>query len=274
MFDRIYADIVSLRGDNMIQTTLNLLSSAYVEITILVILLIMFILHRKDPRMVVSGVRIIRTIIVVLIFFYFMFIWASTVQPTLRSISIFGMFLINLFMLYSLILSRLERPYRDVLLRLTKEPDSHELMDSVWHYGKRFYYLRYAWSSLFTGVNPFAFLHDIATDRVREDLKEQFRLYGTERKLVSLKLLVGFMKSRLECDEHLPPDFKVVMEQAIDNFDKHPWVEDQVNEFLRIATESPEDLHFPEWMAAFEKCVTGYRGSGQSSKDVGHHTAP
>ncbi len=264
MFDKIYTEIASinwpaLRGDNMYQTILNLLSSAYVEITILILLLIAFIVHRKDPRLVVSGIRIIRTIIVVLIFFYFMFIWASTVQPTLRSISVFGMFLVNLFMLYNLVLARFERPYRDALLRITKEPENHNLIDNVWRYGKRFYYMRHAWSSLFTGTNPFTFLHDLATDRVREDLKDQLRRFGAERKLVSLKLMVGFMKSRLECDEHLPADFKVVMEQAIDNFDKHPWVEEQVNEFLRIATETPEDLHFPEWMAAFEKCVTGYK---------------
>ena len=74
MFDKIYTDIASinwpaLRGDNMFQTILNLLSSAYVEITILIILLIGFITHRKDPRLVVSGIRIIRTVIVVLIFF-------------------------------------------------------------------------------------------------------------------------------------------------------------------------------------------------------------
>jgi hypothetical protein len=29
-----------------------------------------------------------------------------------------------------------------------------------------------------------------------------------------------------------------------------------VNQFLDIATERPEDLHFPEWMSAFEKCVS------------------
>lgn len=243
----------------MFQTILNLLSSAYVEIVILLLLLIAFIIHRRDPRLVVSGIRIIRTVIVVLIFFYFMFIWASTVQPTLRSISVFGMFLVNLFMLYNLVLARFERPYRDALLRITKEPENHNLIDDVWRYGKRFYYLRHAWSSLFTGTNPFTFLHDLATDRVREDLKDQLRRYGSERKLVSLKLMLGFMKSRLACAEDLPADFKVVMEQVIDSFDKHPWVEEQINEFLRIATENPEDLHFPEWMAAFEKCVTGYK---------------
>ncbi len=69
--------------------------------------------------------------------------------------------------------------------------------------------------------------------------------------------MVGFMKSRLASDPNLPADFKAVMGKTLDDLDKHPWLEEQVNEFLRIAMESPEDLHFPEWMAAFEKNVTG-----------------
>jgi hypothetical protein len=259
ILDNFPALHLPMRGDNMFQTILNLLSSAYIEIIILILLLFGFIIHRRDPRIVVSGVRIVRTILVVLIFFYFMFIWASTVQPTLRSISIFGMFLINLFMLYNLVLARLERPYRDALMKIAAEPENHDLVHAVWRYGKRFFYLRYAWSSLFSGTNPLEFLRNITTDRVREDIKDELRRLGVEKKLVSLKLMVGFMKSRLACDENLPTDFKVVMEKTIDEFDQHPWLEEQVNEFLRIATETPEDLHFPEWMAAFEKCVTGYK---------------
>jgi hypothetical protein len=249
----------ALKGDNMFQTIINLLSSAYVEIVILILLLIGFIIHRKDPRLVVSGIRIVRTIIVVLIFFYFMFIWASTVQPTLRSISVFGMFLVNLFMFYNLVLARLERPYRDALMNISREPDNHDLVQTVWRTGKRFYYMRYTWSSLFSGTNPFVFLRDLASDRVREDIKDELRHMGVEKRLVSLKLMVGFIKTRLAGDDNLPADFKVVMEKSIDDLDTHPWIEEQVNEFLRIATETPEDLHFPEWMAAFEKCVTGYK---------------
>ena len=49
------------------------------------------------------------------------------------------------------------------------------------------------------------------------------------------------------------------MGKTMDDLEKHPWLEEQVNEFLRIAMESPEDLHFPEWMSAFEKCATGHK---------------
>ena len=140
----------------MLQGLVNILASPFTEIGILVLLLIAFITLRKDPRLVVSGIRIVRTLILVLIFFYLMFVWVSAIRPALSAISIFGMFLINLVMLYNLILARLERPYRDALAAMTSEPEKHELIHEVWHTGKRFYYLRYAWSSLFSGANPFS----------------------------------------------------------------------------------------------------------------------
>ena len=44
-----------------------------------------------------------------------MFVWVSAINPALTAISIFGMFIINLFMVYNLLLACLERPYRDAL---------------------------------------------------------------------------------------------------------------------------------------------------------------
>ncbi len=56
----------------------------------------------------------------------------------------------------------------------------------VWQTGKRFYYLRYVFRSLFSGTNPFHFLSDIANDRVRDDIKDALRQSGVEKKLISL----------------------------------------------------------------------------------------
>ena len=80
----------------------------------------------KILALVVFGRQVVRTLILVVIFFYFMFVWVSAINPTLRAISIFGMFVINLFMAYNLLLARLERPYRDALKPMTQEPDKHE----------------------------------------------------------------------------------------------------------------------------------------------------
>jgi hypothetical protein len=245
------------RGETMFQSVLDFLSSAYVEIVILALLLVYFFKQRREPRLMASGIRLVRTIIIVIIFAYFTFIWASTVEPSLRHLSVFGMFLVNLIFLYHLILGRLERPYRDALDGLTQKPKKPDILREVWQTGKRFYYLRYFMGSLFSGANPFHFLSEIANDRVRDDIKDALRRSGVEKKLISLKLMIGFMKTRLASDQNLPADFKVVMENTLDDLEKHPWLEEQVNEFLRLATETPEDLHFPEWMSAFEKSVTG-----------------
>jgi hypothetical protein len=239
----------------MFQFILDLFSSAYFEIVTLIALLIAFFTHRRDPRLVVSGVRLVRTVIVVLIFFYFMFIWSSTVQPTLRTISLFGMFIVNLSMFWYLMQARLERPYRDALGLIVKAPEKHEIVHDVWLHGKRFYYLRYAWSSLFSGTNPVRFLRELAIERVRDDIKDTLHHYGAEQKLVTLEMLAGYLNNQLACDANLPADFKDLMEKDISAFVKHPWIQENAAEFLRIATEHPEDLHFPEWMSSYEACV-------------------
>jgi hypothetical protein len=243
----------------MLESLITTLLNAYFELFILIVLLVAFFIHRKDLRLLVSGFRLARTIFVVLIFFYFMLIWASAVQPTLRTISVFGMFLLNLFMLYSLAQSRLERHYRDVLTMISKEPENHKIIHQIWRKGKRFYYFRYVWSSLFSGISPFQFLHTFATERVRNDMKDELRTYGVERKLISLPMMAGFLKSQVACDESLPGDFKDVMIKAIDDFATHPWIEERVNGFLQMAVEAPEDLHFPEWLTNFEACARAYK---------------
>ena len=129
----------------------------------------------------------------------------------------------------------------------------------IWSYGKRFYYCYYIFQSLVSGSNPFRFLKEIATDRVRDDIKDELRQMGVKKKLISLALMIEFMKNRLTCDENLPADFKEVMGKTLDDLGKHPWLEEQVNEFLRLAMESPEDLHFPEWTSAFEQCANDHK---------------
>jgi hypothetical protein len=88
---------------------------------------------------------------------------------------------------------------------------------------------------------------------VRDDIKDELRRLGVEKKLISLNLMMGFMKKRLADDKNLPVDIKEVMGKTMDDLEKYPWIEEQINEFLRIAIENLEDLHFPEWTSAFEK---------------------
>jgi len=240
----------------MFQSVIGILGAPFIEVIIFVLLVAYFVIHRHDRH----GISLLKVFILLIIFIYFAWmpiVWPSLIPSSMRNLSVFGMFVINFYFFYSLILARIERPYREALANLVREPEKHEIFRDIWSSGKRFYYYSYIFQSLVSGANPFHFLSDIANDRVRDDIKDALRQLGVEKKLISLSLMVGFMKSRLASDQNLPADFKAVMGKTLDDLDKHPWLEEQVNEFLRLATESPEDLHFPEWMAAFEKTVTG-----------------
>jgi len=246
----------------MFQYVIGILGSPFIELIIFILLVAYFVIHRHDKRMVVSGIRMLQVVVLAVIFLYFTWMplaWASLIPPSLRAISVCGMFVINFYFFYSLILARIERPYRDALANLVREPKKHEIFRDIWSSGKKFYYYRYIFQSLFSGANPFRFLQEMATDRVRDDIKDALRQMGVEKKLITLSLMIGFMKSHLASDQNLPADFKEVMGKTLDDLEKHPWLEEQVNEFLRIATETPEEIHFPEWTSAFEQYTSGHK---------------
>ncbi|MGC2691393.1 MAG: hypothetical protein WA228_01760, partial [Desulfobaccales bacterium] len=214
-----------------------------------------YIRYWRDPRVEFSGSRIVRVLILLLVFLYVMLVWSSSVQPALRGISIFGMFIVNMILLYHLILARLVRPYHNALTALTQKPGESEVFQQVWRSGKRFYYARYTWSSLFSGANPFHFLGQIATDRVRDDIRDTLRRYGVEQKMLSLASLVAYLKQQIGCDQTMPADFRDLILQAIDGFANHPYIQEKANEFLGLASERPEEINFPEWKAQFESCI-------------------
>ncbi len=240
----------------MFQSVIGFLSAPFIELIIFVLLAAYSVIHRHDRR----GISLVKVFILLIIFIYFAWmpiVWPSLIPASMLTLSVFGMFAVNFYFFYTLILARIEWPYREALANLVREPEKHEIFRDIWSSGKRFYYYSYFFQSLVSGSNPFHFLKDIANDRVRDDIKDALRQLGVQKKLISLSLMVGFMKNRLAADKNLPADFKEVMGKTLDDLEKHPWLEEQVNEFLRIAAESPEDLHFPEWMSAFENSVTG-----------------
>jgi hypothetical protein len=239
----------------MLDKIIYTMANPFIEIGLLVVLLLAYIRYWKDPRLEITGSRIVHVLILLVIFLYLMFVWSSSVQPALRGISIFGMFIVNMVLLYHLILARLQRPYHNALTALTQKPEESELFQRVWRTGKRFYYARYTWSSLFSGANPFHFLQEIATDRVRDDIRDTLRRYGVEQKMLSLASLVAYLKNQIGCDMTMPADFQNLILQSIDDFAKHPYIQEKANEFLRLATERPEEINFPEWIAQFESCI-------------------
>jgi hypothetical protein len=238
----------------MFQSVISFFGAPVTELIIFILLVTYAIIYRHNRR----GISLLKVVILVIVFIYFAWmpiVWPSLIPASMLTLSVFGMFTVNFYFLYSLILARIERPYREALATLAREPEKHEIFQEIWNYGRRFYYFNYSFQSLFSGTNPLRFLDDIANDRVRDDIKNELRRLGVEKKLISLNLMVGFMNNRRACDESLPEDFKAVMAKIIDDLGQHPWIEEQVNEFLRITLETPEDLHFPEWTSAFEQCA-------------------
>jgi hypothetical protein len=230
----------------------NLSAQAWTQVVALFLFGWYFFAHRKDPRMVVSRMGLVHLLLLSLVFFYLLLSWASGVRPALAQVSVFGMFLINLYLLDMVVLSRLERPYRVALEDYCRQPGSQDL-DDIWRTGKRFYYLRYFHQSLFSGVSPFQFLREVASSRIRDDVQEALKHCVDGRQFISLEGIMGFLEERLNQDETLPQEFRHLVIRDLRKFGEHPWVKDQVNEYLRLALESPESLHNPQWARWWEQ---------------------
>jgi len=231
----------------------NLSTQAWIQVVVLFLFVWYFFAHRKDPRMVVSRMGLVHLLLLSLVFLYLLLSWASGIRPALAQVSVFGMFLINLYLLDVVVLSRLEGPYRDALEDYCRVPKGARDLEAVWRTGKRFYYLRYFLQSLFSGVSPFQFLREVAFSRIRDDVQDDLKRCGDGRQFASLGGILGFLEERLEQDETLPQEFKDLVNRDLKQFGQHPWVKDQVNEYLRLALESPESLHNPQWAQWWEK---------------------
>ncbi|RJR36452.1 MAG: hypothetical protein C4567_13720 [Deltaproteobacteria bacterium] len=166
------------------------------------------------------------------------------------------MFIINLYLLNSLILSRLEAPYRDALAAYCQDPRNLENLDAIWSTGKRFYYLRHFYASIMSGESPSRFLHEIASGRIRDDVQACLRVRGLTQQFISLKGMITYVEDRLAEEKMLPPEFKEVVKKELEYFQKHAWVEDKINEYLKTALETPENIHNPEWSRLWDQART------------------
>lgn len=227
--------------------------NVFVQVGLFLLLLVYLFTHRKDPHHLMSGVSLFRTLVLVTLFLYLLLNYASEIPPGLRSASIFGMFLINLYMLWNAVLTRLERPYRVALEACAQTPGNMDVLKGAWQAGKRFFSVRYFLKALFSGGSVRRFLNNLASHQVREDLTHIFKKEGIHKDFISLKTLVTYLKKQLAQDETLPQEFKGTMDKVVADFAGHPWIEDQVNQFLNLLLASPEVLFYPEWAAGQEE---------------------
>ncbi len=229
-------------------------SSVYVQIGTFVILVpIYFFSQRRLPSRMTFGISMVRLAILVLIFSYLTLTWSSEVNPSLRSGSVLGMFILNLFFLWQIIVARKEIPYRQALEAATQEPFQASNFHQVVQLGKRYYYYRHFWHGLLSGLSPSRFLHAIASEQIRHDVKNSLSAHGMEKNLITFPMEMAFLRKQLADDETLPAEFKEVMGKVIDEFANHPWVEEHVNRFLSLVMENPGDLLSPEFTSELEK---------------------
>ena len=144
--------------NGIIGVIFSFLGSAYIQIVIFFLLGAYFVNTAATPHGGVGYQECVRVIILLIIFLYLTLTWGSLIVPSLRAISVFGMFIINIYLLYNLLLSRIERPYRHILTALRQNPEKDETFHGVWSHGKKVYYFYYFMHSLFSGSSPFHFL--------------------------------------------------------------------------------------------------------------------
>ncbi len=238
---------------------MDYLFEAAVQSAILIVFVWYCLTHRRDPSLELTRIGMPRVIIMLLAFVYFLLVWSTTLRPMLAKVSVFGMFLINLSMLNSLILARLERPYRDALAAYCQDPQQLEALEAIWKRGKRFYYWRHFLAALKSRVSPFHFLHEMAAGRIRDDVQDCLRKRGFTQQFISLKGLLDHLKTRLAREGELPADFRDMVLQDMEKFGSHIWIEEQVNEYLQMAIDAPEKIHNPDWAGKWEATRTASR---------------
>jgi hypothetical protein len=113
--------------------------------------------------------------------------------------------------------------------------------------------MRHLLSSIMSGRSPTRFLHEITSNRIRDDVQARLREHGLTRQFISLKGLISYVEDRLAREETFPQEFKDLVKKHLDQLGQHPWVEEEVNEYLRMALETPEKIHNPEWSLLWEK---------------------
>lgn len=228
----------------------------YVQIAVFLGFVTLYLItHRRLHAFRLFSFAAVRIVFLVALFIYLFLNWSSEVNPSLRNASVLGMFIVNLYMLWQVILTRLELTYRLALEACGRNPDNRELIHRVVAAGKRFFYTRYFWQALVSGISLQRFLQGVAREEVRYDLQKALRQHSPGRQIINFQMQMAYLKKQLSEDESFPQEFKDVMIKAIDDSSGHPWIKEQMNRFLAQAMEAPEELVDSSWSGAWEKTV-------------------
>jgi len=221
----------------------NYLLTPYVQAIIFFLLIGLFFLqYRRRATLVSTGLSWLRTIILLVLFLYFAWNWASEIPPSLRAASVLGMFLINLSMIFNLLLGNLEEKYQQALEAYGREATNKALLEKVWSSGRRYLQFRFFFEALLSGHAPGAFLQGVINYQIPGDIQRTLAKHGVAAEVVTHKTLLNFLATRLNQSTLLPPELKDAIAQTLKQFAEHAWIQEQVDAFLHLALTDPKKL--------------------------------
>ncbi len=157
----------------------------YVQAVLFFILIGLFVMQRRKFEFVSSGFSWLRTIVLLILFLYFAWNWATSIPPSLRTAAVFGMFFINLHMVYNLVLGRLNEKYQRALNAYSGDIANKGLLENVWKTGKKFVYTRYIFDALFSGYSPSNFLSGVISRQIPADIQSVLIKHGIHQEIIT-----------------------------------------------------------------------------------------
>jgi hypothetical protein len=234
----------------MLETFSNILFTPYIQAILFFVLMGLFALQRRKFQFLSTGLSWLRTLILVVLFLYFAWSWATSIPPSLRAAAVFGMFFINLNMIYNLFLGRLNETYQQALDAYGKDIGNKIKLDNLWKTGKRYIHSRYIFDALFSGYSPSNFLQGVISRQIPADIESVLIKHGIRKEVVTHQKLMAYLSIKLDQSPELPKELKVILSQTIQQFDSHAWIQQHVDEFLQLALKDPEKLYHATWNGA------------------------
>lgn len=226
------------------------LLTPYVQAVLFILLVVLFWLQHRKFKLASSGFNWLRTLVLLALFLYFAWNWATSISTVISRFSILGMFFINLYMIYNLILGALDEKYRLALNAYGHDSSNSSLVEAVWQAGKKYLYTRHFFDALFSGSSPGGYLKAVVSRQIPTDIQNVLVKQGLGKELITSKNLVAYLNHALSQSQSVPQELKDLLAPVIKQFGEHAWIQDQVDEFLRLAIKDPEKLYEGGWSGA------------------------
>ncbi len=147
-------------------------------------------------------------------------------------------------------LGNLDEKYRLALEAYGKDIGNKGLLEAVWSSGKKYIYARYFSDALFSGYSPGNFLKGVVSRQIPTDIQSVLMKHGVHKELVTTQNLIAFLMHTLNQGQDVPQELKEILAQVVKQFGEHAWIQEQVDEFLRLALQDPEKLYQSSWNEA------------------------